>query len=268
MNHCGAYGALPSGGYAVIPAGYTAISGDGAARTRIGNKPAKYDLQAWSWGYQILPFMEQQSLWEYSDDNFVAATTTVGYFCPSRRSPTALAGGYWQSTSLPRAQADYAGNGGSTPEHSDSSGVYGDGVDGVIVEVGVVPFVRLKNITDGTSKTILIGEKRMNITYCTTDQQPDDNDGYVGGYQDDVVRFGAATSPFGPIVPEQDIQGAQYTSATLHPGIFEFGSSHPGVVQFVLCDGSVQSIAISIAPSNFQLWASRNDNASVQMATE
>ena len=65
----------------------------------------------------------------------------------------------------------------------------------MIVEQGVT-IVRMKNITDGTSKTLLIGEKRMNASFCTTDQQYDDNDGYVGGFQDDVVNgWVSAISP-------------------------------------------------------------------------
>jgi prepilin-type N-terminal cleavage/methylation domain-containing protein len=255
-NHHDTFGAFPTGGR-----GYSSY------RTWVGNSPAKYILQTWSWAYQILPFMEEENLYLNPDDNFVAATPTAGYFCPTRRAPVALAGGYWASWSTPRAQADYAGNGGSSTENGDNGGQYGDGKDGVIVEQAV-GIIRFRDITDGTSKTLLIGEKRMNVTYCTTDQQPDDNDGYVGGYQDDVVRFGAATSTWGPIVPDQDVWGLQYTwgpPQPIQPPIYEFGSSHPGVCQFVLCDGSVQTIAFAVDPQTFQYWCVRNDGMSAQL---
>jgi prepilin-type N-terminal cleavage/methylation domain-containing protein len=257
QNHHQALGAMPTGG-----------RGEAAPRTWAGSNPAKYNTQAWSWGYQILPFMEEIPLYMNSSDAVVTSTPLTAYFCPTRRSPVALTGGYWASWNAPRAQADYAGNAGSMPEGGDGGGIFGDGRDGVIVEMGSVRPVRFKDITDGTSKTLLIGEKRLNVSYCTTDQQPDDNDGFVGGFQDDVVRFGAATSSYGPIIPQPDVFGAQYTWATLQPPIFEFGSSHPSVVQFVLCDGSVQAFAFTIDSQTFQYWAVRNDGLSIQLTTE
>jgi hypothetical protein len=38
---------------------------------------------------------------------------------------------------------------------------------------------------------MMVREKHMNLTFVTTQPQPDDNDGYVGGFQDDVVRWAA-----------------------------------------------------------------------------
>jgi hypothetical protein len=86
----------------------------------------------------------------------------------------------------------------------------------------------------------------------------------VAGFQDDTVRFGAATSNWGPIVPTPDNPGAPLGI----PQRFEFGSSHPGVVQFALCDGSVQAIGFTIDPRAFQYWAVRNDGLSLQLPSE
>jgi len=264
QNHHQAYGALPTGGHS---AGFT--------RATIGNvpggRPATYLTQIWSWGYQILPFMEEVALYENPVDSAVYGTPVASYFCPSRRPPVALTGGTWAVTTLPVAMNDYAGNGGSSLEDGDGSGIYGDGRDGVIIDiqtVPVVPFVRFKNITDGTSKTLLIGEKKMNIAFCMVEPQADDNEGYVAGFQDDVVRFGAGTSPYGPISPNPDFAGPRYGVISWIPHSFEFGSSHPGVCQFVLCDGSVQAIGFTIDPIAFQYWAVRNDNMSTQLPTE
>ncbi len=254
LNHVQAYGAFPNGG-----------RGETCPRAWVGSAPAKFELQTWSWGYQILPFIEESALYQIQSDATVAATTIGSYFCPTRRGPTSLAGGYWASTSVPRAQADYAGNGGSSSQNINAESAYGDGLDGIIVVQGS-QIVGLKNVTDGTSKTILIGEKHINYPYCTTDQQPDDNDGYVGGYQDDVVRFGVASTSYGPLVPTFDMLGPQYTSATLYPTIWDFGSSHSTIVQFVLCDGSVQGIGYEIDPLTFQYSCSRNDNQTVNFS--
>ena len=260
QNHVAAFGALPNGGHCDN-------AGLSLPRAMVGGHPATFANQTWSWGYQILPFLENIALYENPNDIVVAATPTSTYFCPTRRDPVAIAGGYWGTSAL-RAMTDYAGNAGSSNEASnDNDGYYGNGRDGVIVEQGVT-IVRIKNITDGTSKTFLIGEKLMNVSYCTTEQQPDDNDGYVGGFQDDVVRWTAATSVYGPIVPNPDVYGARYTIATIWPPTLEFGSSHAGIAQFVLCDGSVQAIGFTIDPLTFQRWGVRNDGASIQLSTE
>ncbi|MBI2825861.1 MAG: DUF1559 domain-containing protein [Planctomycetia bacterium] len=247
-NHAMVYGAFPTGG-----------TGYWAARTWNGTVPAPFDTQTWSWGYQILPFLEHTDIYLTRNDYRVTLIPIPGYFCPSRRPPTALQGGYWASWNLPRAQADYAGNAGSSSEGSDGGGIYGDGRDGVIVKLGDVLPVRLADVTDGTSKTLLVGEKRMNASFCQTDQQPDDNDGYVGGFQDDVVRWGAAVTPWGPLVPAPDVWGPPYTWDTFQPCIYQFGSSHPGVAQFAVCDGSVQTIRFGIDPVVFQSLTARND---------
>ena len=45
-------------------------------------------------------------------------------------------------------------------------------------------------MTDGASNTILVGEKHLNLSFCTTAAEPDDNDGYCASFEDDVVRWG------------------------------------------------------------------------------
>ena len=50
--------------------------------------PAQFDQQDWSWGYQILPYVDQVALWKNPDDVVVRGTPTLIYFCPTRRKPT------------------------------------------------------------------------------------------------------------------------------------------------------------------------------------
>ncbi len=148
--------------------------------------------------------------------------------------------------------------------------MYGDGRDGVIIEQAV-EIIRFRDITDGTSHTLLIGEKRMNYNYCTTDQQPDDNDGYVGGFQDDVIRFGAANTSYGPLVPGRiwsipcSIPGAPAADSTANLGIRLVARRR---VPVCFVRRSVQSIAYTIDPWMFQYWAVRNDGFSTQLPTE
>ena len=107
-------------------------------RTFINGVPAGYDQQAWSWGYQILPYTDQDSLWSKASDQTVAGTAVGLYFCPTRRRPVALSGGPWQSEPYPRAWGIMPGTRG---QHlgDDGGGQYGDGmVDGVVVRGGLV----------------------------------------------------------------------------------------------------------------------------------
>jgi prepilin-type N-terminal cleavage/methylation domain-containing protein len=239
-NHHGTHGFLPTGG-----------SGYSVPRTMIGGTPAIGKQQDWSWAYQILPYMEQGNLWANTDDTFVAGTPLKMYFCPSRRTPVALSGGAWQSQIAPRAMIDYAGNAGASNAGGDGAGTYGEGRDGVIRKstLGNTAFSAIK---DGTSTTILIAEKRMNLTFADSACQADDNDGYVGGFEDDVVRWGA-------FPPEPDMAGPEETFSMIHPRVFQFGSSHTGVFQAVFADGSVRTISYSVSAETFRRLSSRND---------
>jgi len=174
------------------------------------------------------------------------------YFCPTRRPPTALSGGPWAVHNYPRAMIDYAGNAGTSNLGNDGGGIYGIGEDGVIIRLGATDFLRLKDIRDGTSNTLMLGEKRMNIALVTVEPQPDDNDGYVGGFQDDVVRWGA-------FPPAPDFTGPRYVWETLHPGIWQFGSSHSGGFQGIFADGSIHFIHFAVDPTVFRYLCSRND---------
>ena len=46
--------------------------------------------QDWGWGYQILPYIEQQGVFYEANDTDVAKAVIPIYFCPSRRQPVAI----------------------------------------------------------------------------------------------------------------------------------------------------------------------------------
>jgi prepilin-type N-terminal cleavage/methylation domain-containing protein len=257
QSHIQSFGAFPNGG---LP--FT------RPRTMIDGSPATFDNQAWAWGYQILPFVEQTTLWSDSDDTRVASTPIPLYFCPTRRPPTSLKAGYGASMNTSRAQTDYAGNAGTSNRDTDGGGMYGNGIDGAICKLGVATRVPA-HITDGLSSTILVGEKRMNVAYCMTDQQADDNDGYVGGFQDDVVRWGAAGTPDGDLVPTFDFSGPPYQwrqPPSLFPNIWQFGSSHALGATFVACDGAVRFLSFNVDPQTFSRLCAIKDGQPVSFA--
>jgi prepilin-type N-terminal cleavage/methylation domain-containing protein len=237
--------------FGVFPSGGTPY---GNPRLWVGTTPAIYDKQRWSWGYQILPYIEQTSQWSDPSDVVAAGTPLNLYFCPSRRRPVALTGGPWQSQAYPRAMTDYAGNAGSSSHGGDGGGRYGDGIDGLVAQTGVAT-VSLTSIPDGSAYTLLVGEKRMNLAFINTETQPDDNDGFVGGFQDDVVRWGAYP-------PAPDLYEPLDTFGTIIPRIWQFGSSHPGGFQGAFGDGSIRMIHYTINPTIFRYVCSKNDGQS------
>ncbi len=173
---------------------------------------------------------------------------------------------------------DYAGNAGTgSPNNGgvlpQASGQAGDGSDGVICQrlnaAGHAACVTSANLTDGASNTILVGEKRLNPSFCTTQCQPNDNAGYVGGFQDDsscwggygvMQSNGTVSSGFLFWPPVMDRTAPLDTMDSLADGHnFWFGSSHAGGAQFVFCDGSVTLIHYSVDPEVFRRACCRND---------
>jgi prepilin-type N-terminal cleavage/methylation domain-containing protein len=85
---------------------------------------------------------------------------------------------------------------------------------------------RMSSITDGTSNTLLMGE-------------------YAGGYSD-TGEYEYATCWIGgsAAFTAYGLQPEQYNGR--YPSWGQFGSMHPGIVQFALADGSVRGLAHTI----------------------
>lgn len=223
-NHNGTFARFPYGGMHVYPP-WAPSGGDPNATT------PQARAASWSWAYFLLPYLEQNGLYENADPTAVRNTPVKSYYCPSRR-PAQLVNG--------TAKIDYAGNAGGTS--------HGFGTDGVVMKT-LYGAIRLSDITDGTSTTVLVGEKRMNAAAFGT--SGDDNESYcTPGWNGDweVYRTGAVS-------PAPDFHAAGDTAPS--PA---FGSAHATGFNVVFCDGSVRAIRYSI---NLTIWTRacvRNDN--------
>jgi prepilin-type N-terminal cleavage/methylation domain-containing protein len=234
-------GAFPSGG-----------NGWWLDRTWTNGSPGNYQTQNWGWGYQILPFIEQNNLFmippgtlppdasagPYGDIQ-VASTPVATYICPSVRGPTIFpysqAG--WSPTVGKRAMNDYVGNGGTT----------GSPYDGPLAPSGNP--VAFKHITNGTSNVLLIGEKYLNIDMASAQSDCNDDQGWTDGWDNDTICF---SSPGGTVyTPQRD--GKAGTCGLI------FGGPHTGGIQVVLCDGSVRSVNYGVAPGPWVTFCSRNN---------
>ena len=223
-----------------------------------------FDQQQWGWGYQILPYVEQQALWNTTSDEVVTSTPLSLYFCPARRPPVVLLGGPWQWRPYATAMCDYAGNAG-TDEQSPGCGYLGTGVDGVIMLLGS-GVCNYRDITDGASNTIAVGEKLLNGNFTMT-AEPNDNDGFVAGLEDDTVRWGSwnASNPNDPnnvgppIADFHTLQLGMTGGPPLMPNNYRFGSAHAAGANFTFCDGAVRLIHYSVDPEIFRRACCRND---------
>jgi len=114
---------------------------------------------------------------------------------------------------------------------------------------------KISQITDGTSKTALVGEKMMMPRFYNTgygegsnycNNNGGDNSSMYQGFDVDTTRT------IGP-APVQD-------DDSLTAGHWErFGSAHPGSMNLAMCDGSVQTIAYDIDQQAWGAYGSRND---------
>ena len=193
----------------------------------------------WNWAYQILPFIEQNALYEETSDTTIYTTPVPGYYCPSRRSP----GRYPTDTSY--AKMDYAGNVGS------STGAY----DGAITRRDCVGSLRFASITDGTSNTLLIGEKQTNPK--NFGGSGGDNEAWPNsGWDVDEIR--CANHPPAPDSEHPDESATTFWSD-------RFGSSHPGVFNGVLVDGSVRGFSYTIDFDTFRNVCIRHDGEPITL---
>ena len=229
-----------------------------------------------SWAVLLLPFIEQNNLFQQWDLSlrytyYRTPASVVGaqvkiYYCPSRRAPpqVSVSGDTlapWGGS--PGALGDYVGNGGDStlawddPRFADGVMLYADTTFGPNNTVASWrSLAAFKDITDGLSNTLLIGEKHVLITEFGQDVAGD-NSIYNGDDIHTIVRVAGRQTP-GPI----DRPLASSPLDSYRPDE-RFGSYHPGGCQFVLCDGSVRMIPITVDIDTLTRLAVRNDGLPV-----
>jgi len=196
----------------------------------------------WNFLYQIMPFIEQQNLYNESNDTTIYQTPVVAYYCPTRRRAARY------PTDTGYGKTDYAGNTGDT---------WNSTFNGPIVRRICVQPVDLAAIRDGTSNTLLIGEKQTNLN--NLGKSGGDNEPYVNaGFDEDVVRIGSTDWRPAPDSEHPDESSATYWSR-------RFGSSHPGAFNGVLVDGSVRAFSFTIDIETFRRICVRNDGQTTAM---
>lgn len=185
----------------------------------------------------------------------------------------------WTSWTSPYACSCTGGGAGSIPTGTvgpppQYNGVY----DGVIVRsrfypTGINPFTKkldgkfvsapgpakISQVTDGTSKTMMIGEKYVRADLYEGGCSSDDA-GWSDGWDPDVMRSTG-------VPPLQDGTTDKLTDPMGQPPMgtawweFHFGSAHPGGINTVFADGSVHSVGYDIDLNVFNALGTRNGNS-------
>ncbi len=177
---------------------------------------------------------------------------------------------------MKRVPGSYLGNAsGLLRDQNQPAGFKGmSGTDGVLFGMDKddpSPGVALRKIDDGTSKTLLVGEALHDVTaqvevgarkeIASGDHK---DHWYIGGDDPDIyndVSEGLGSTGVGVNLQRKYPGGCDRTAR--YEGCQElqlsFSSAHPGVVQVVMCDGSVQSIEDGIEPA---IWSNMGTRSS------
>ncbi|MDO4569447.1 MAG: DUF1559 domain-containing protein [Planctomycetia bacterium] len=235
--------------------------------------------------YNMLPFLEQTALHQLtasgssqtSGAQTLMTTPLPMLYCPSRRPAIAYSypngTSFWVGSSPSSvsvstlARSDYAGNGGVSSYEScldggswflnsysssnateskireaskNFKGLFGNGTQLTVAEV-----------RDGTSNTILIGEKYLSPDDYSDGTASDDNEGCFIGHNQDITRWAVSQ-------PMQDRPGASVTNI--------FGGVHSGGFNAVFCDNSTRRVSYSVDLETFQYLCNRSDGKVVDQS--
>jgi prepilin-type N-terminal cleavage/methylation domain-containing protein len=238
-----------------------------------------YGFETASWMYQILPFIEQQAIYNgrRGDGGANAGFIKTGliskpvaaFNCPSRSNRTGIAGidvyalgdyaGVMANWNDPGWQG-FSWQTTAAPKPNEETLVW----TGILVKGGQInaqqtpptvwkfPTVDFKSIEDGSSNTILVAEKAAPMDRYSVTSAPVwphwELYGYYVGADWPVMRLFGALRPGEanaagevPIMPDSQVRGTP-TQPVQEIG---FGSAHPSIICSVWGDGSTRPISMS-----------------------
>jgi prepilin-type processing-associated H-X9-DG protein len=227
-------------------------------------QPATGSAQLGGWGFQILPYIEQDALYAagkaggpWNGQSSLGGKALVEvpvklYWCPSRSDRKSQV----TSWGAAYAMSDYAGCRTDWPGQNNSNDpstymgiitIGGKVSNGMSTKYGSVTPM---SVTDGLSNTLAIMEKAVMAQYYQPSASPWDwweLPGWADGASWPNMRL---TGNWIPLLADTAARPSwAYSNGNPHPAEFGFGSAHTGMVNALMGDGSVRGISMSIANS-------------------
>ncbi len=212
----------------------------------VSHAPAGYHQ---NWIVHCLPYLEEGTLCNNID-------TESGVYEASNDRARVQVVGYLACSSTVR-----------TPTYSNYAGVHGDVESPIDVTNSGILFlnsgVSVKNVTDGLSNTLLIGEKLVDASDL----------GWMSGTRSTLRNAGQRINvviptewPNGPLdVQEWGAADSRLTEISAKPlFVGGFASRHPNGANFALGDGRVQFFGEGIDKTLYQCLANRADGTLIQ----
>jgi prepilin-type N-terminal cleavage/methylation domain-containing protein/prepilin-type processing-associated H-X9-DG protein len=244
--------------------------------------------QPGGWAYTALPFLEEQAMFDLGKGLTGEAVRAAGqqrlevtlsiYHCPTRRTsklyPWGVTWGlkpsshYSMADGRPVAQVaklDYATNLGNAPntccmgsEEPDLTRAKDPSYRWPQLDFNGISYAHSKitvdMVSDGTSKTYMIGEKFLNVDNYENGRDGGDNEAAYASHNSDNYRTVSDSYPR----PMQDRRGAEIKQI--------FGSAHGSGFHMAFCDGSVRRIAYELTQPIHLAQGSRNGEEIFQSA--
>jgi len=280
LNHESALTVFPGGGDAPWPRIEDNISGT------VDNPGTPFgpEEQGLSWGFQILPYIEEMGIRNITSTVQMAQVSVPMFLCPSRREAkkgVGTDGGTLMdyASATPRggrlsANGEYTQYAPNNEESYWQGVVHGDPPTskrwyGIVVrsnatrtkpktDRGSSPPTKAGKITDGLSKTMMVGEKRLWADRYNTGDWHDDK-GWADGWDPDTVRSTNYE------VGRDMISGSGSGISERNYG-HQFGSAHESGLHAVFGDGAVHRIAYDIDPQIFDNMGDRRDGLQIQFS--
>jgi prepilin-type N-terminal cleavage/methylation domain-containing protein/prepilin-type processing-associated H-X9-DG protein len=245
------------------------------------------DLGAgWAWGSMILPYLEQQPLYNsinfnlsvaYRQNDTCSLTALSGYLCPSDPGPSVVP--VFADPPDPNNPGTYSGsNIVDTLSRGNYVGMYGIGEicaqsnardlpnNGGLGPQGQHAGVFYRNsatkisaIIDGTSNTIAVGERSHNLSYVTWVARS------IDGWLGKTSPIEGGTDQFNPspeecwtqIMGPAGLEDGNRTINNPEAHVEDYWSMHPGGANMLFADGSVHFLKSSINPAPWRAMATR-----------
>jgi prepilin-type N-terminal cleavage/methylation domain-containing protein/prepilin-type processing-associated H-X9-DG protein len=270
--------------------------------------------QPGGWIYQVAPFIEQAGVTyigkgtrgQAKFDALAQQRSAIVpmFYCPSRRAPIPMPSVeqcFNAGNPEFEARTDYAANGGAryvatasgpapNADYTDCLQGYpgctwnqsNDTINGFTGIVTARLGAKLRQVTDGTSNTIMAGEKYLPQAFYETvsyrpyvvgaanagDDNPGDNSSMYQGYDQDTVRWpsgeiNSSGQQEGNLPLSDSVFGAN--QQTYAPGGNQrMGGPHTGGVNLVYVDGSVHAIDFGVDALAWNSLADRQDGNNFQ----